>query len=1303
MFHKGEIVDERYRIVSTVGSGGYGTVFLAEELHPPHLFHLSEQDVNQDEGLRKVALKVFARVNGDDVRFQREIQALCRLEHPHIVPIYNFGRDHFSYLSMRYVDGIDLTKRDEIDKRFTLHQRIAQLIEIAEGLGHAHERGIVHRDLKPSNILIDKEGHAWIVDFGLAWMLNPDETTSKKVGTPGYLAPELIESSEYTPDHRADIYSLGATIHAAFSGHSPFRGDGLYATVRRQLAGEIRFDPIIPHALRDLIVHCTEIIPARRPRTAYEVADALRHILQRMAVPTPDIQTLSLQDLPDKRTDLMYLRVESIERIHHPQRGEGVRMRLRTGIDQECIGAFAWFDNPSRAAQQAYQSYRMIRQGMRIHLLHAPIIENSRAERYVALDAHTIPILEPEIPIPVTDVAKAMGVASSHCARRPLLDWHTPRPFTRHIVEGGLAHDILEHLVSQKEALGSKSAFAQAFVAGLKSRKVDCIAAGIQDENLRELQEKIAEHFRHLHNWFQELPQDRRLAEVQRISSRYGLEGRIDLVLEEADNVSIVELKTGRYIADEHEQQVRAYGMMWARPAARMDHPLRAHLVYSQIGKNREIDLTDVRYQQNLLHARNGIIAALYELAYGHDGIEDNAPTPPTTPVYGEHPALCRDQPCRFRRDTCAAYHQLLSPSLHSQENTLEPVQIGVPIQAWYNHFDRLIAREYLAASRAMGEVLTPGTLTTRIEAGKAQDQVQILLIDEASQTLHLRLADSHMFQQGDRVLLHHHDYPDTLHFGVVKHSELGALEVTCGGAGTMLNLAQKGWVVEQRPVRLGFQDAWRGIYNVLRAGRPDVEQWLLSPHTLPPMDAVPEFSEENCPLNAEQRQAVALGLSSTLPAVIQGPPGTGKTAVIAEIVARLVEQGKRILVATNTHSAADNALARIVRRGVRSVLRVGGYAAQDPLVIDACASVGLAPSALCLTDVADAAPTLAKIADTLRSTNVFVATANAALRDPVFESLEQQTGYDAPGIQPIFDVVIIDEASQLTEPLAAGLAVRAERMIFVGDDNQLPPVVTARDAQGIAQTELPSDLHNIGLGGLDTSLFSRLQHHAPTVALRQQYRMNEGLQTFPSLSFYDGALIAVHGQNQLRLTDAALREYDAEMARRLDPAKPNIWVDVGSHTNGHVNLVEAREVATTAQAFLDALTRSGESLSIERVGIISPFRAQVRAIRAALQERLGAQAKWIQVDTVERFQGRERDVILLSLASAQWSRFVFDAKRLNVALTRARYKVVLFGPTELGTRMIEHFVPASKRQKPNPAEPNASTPSPTTSAASLV
>src|SRR5699024_11838535 len=125
------------------------------------------------------------------------------------------------------------------------------------------------------------------------------------------------------------------------------------------------------------------------------------------------------------------------------------------------------------------------------------------------------------------------------------------------------------------------------------------------------------------------------------------------------------------------------------------------------------------------------------------------------------------------------------------------------------------------------------------------------------------------------------------------------------------------------------------------------------------------------------------------------------------------------------------------------------------------------------------------------------------------------------------------------------------------------------------------------------------------------QYRMNSSIQAFPSLSFYAGELIAELGDVLLDLQPHALEEHDEEMRRRLETEKPSVWVDIPTATDTphRVHLDEAQEVAKTAEAFLDALTRSGHSLSTERVGIISLFLAHVCAFRLELRKCLGAQA----------------------------------------------------------------------------------------------
>jgi len=193
-----------YVPVEEIAKGGMATIYRA-------------YDPNVD---RFVALKVLHRsIAGDPrsmERFQRESKLVIHLEHPHLLPIYDYSANHDPpYIVMRYLEGCTLS--DVLDKVIPPLGEIAFMMrQIASALDYAHRQDVVHRDIKPSNILIDQDGNAFITDFGIARMMGiADGLTITHpgftIGTPGYMAPE--QSMEHARvDHRADIYSLGVLL-----------------------------------------------------------------------------------------------------------------------------------------------------------------------------------------------------------------------------------------------------------------------------------------------------------------------------------------------------------------------------------------------------------------------------------------------------------------------------------------------------------------------------------------------------------------------------------------------------------------------------------------------------------------------------------------------------------------------------------------------------------------------------------------------------------------------------------------------------------------------------------------------------------------------------------------------------------------------------------------------------------------------------------------------------------------------------------------------------------------------------------
>jgi len=394
------------------------------------------------------------------------------------------------------------------------------------------------------------------------------------------------------------------------------------------------------------------------------------------------------------------------------------------------------------------------------------------------------------------------------------------------------------------------------------------------------------------------------------------------------------------------------------------------------------------------------------------------------------------------------------------------------------------------------------------------------------------------------------------------------------------------------------------------------------------------------------------------------------KTTVIAELARLLVDDGQRVLIAACTHTAVNTALAKVVEAGVADVLRVGARKRTSAELDAALRAADHDPDAHFSRELSSGAASLSQLRFRIESAPVVAATTNACASDRVFDVLHRQAG---EGVAP-FDVAIVDEASQLTEPMALAPINLARRFVLVGDDFQLPPVVTASDAL-TANLEPPAweALREAGVAGLDRSLFERLRPHVPHVLLTVQYRMNEDVQRFPNQAFYHDRLRAAPtaAARRLPLSSDHLATLDDEMRRRLDPERASVWVATEGGSSRHVHEPEVAAVVETAVALAAGLAAGG-ALRDDAIGVVAPFRAQCHAIRTGLREALPAVHDRIEVDTVERFQGREKDAMLVSLVAREWSDFVMDRRRLNVTLTRARSKVIVFGPKELGRRMIE-------------------------------
>ncbi len=258
----------RYEVEDELGTGGMATVYRARD---PYM-------------QRQVAIKVLAYQLTSDALyqeyFQREAEVIAALEHPCIVPVFDFGRlGNQPYIVMRYMAGGSL--QDRLDKGELKARDMAHIVErVAEGLDAAHARGIIHRDVKPANILFDTSGEAFLSDFGLAKSLNRSTgiTGALFVGTPEYMSPEQVRNERL--DGRSDIYALGVTLFYTLAGCLPYRDDSPLATavlhVTQPVPKVLALKPDLLPTWDDIIGKAMAKVPAERYATAGDLARDVR-------------------------------------------------------------------------------------------------------------------------------------------------------------------------------------------------------------------------------------------------------------------------------------------------------------------------------------------------------------------------------------------------------------------------------------------------------------------------------------------------------------------------------------------------------------------------------------------------------------------------------------------------------------------------------------------------------------------------------------------------------------------------------------------------------------------------------------------------------------------------------------------------------------------------------------------------------------------------------------------------------------------------------------------------------------------
>lgn len=438
--------------------------------------------------------------------------------------------------------------------------------------------------------------------------------------------------------------------------------------------------------------------------------------------------------------------------------------------------------------------------------------------------------------------------------------------------------------------------------------------------------------------------------------------------------------------------------------------------------------------------------------------------------------------------------------------------------------------------------------------------------------------------------------------------------------------------------------------------------------------------SEAHAQLNVDQHQSVEKVMSAQDYALVLGMPGTGKTTTIAHIIRALVFQGKSVLLTSYTHTAVDNILLKIRDDNI-PILRLGAPSKVHPEVQQFADLAGTS-----------AAKTMEQLKASYEGSKV-VATTCLGVNHPIFR-------------ERVFDYCIVDEASQITLPVCLGPILMAQTFILFGDHYQLPPLVQNKEAQE---------------GGLDVSLFKLLSDAQPSsvVNLEHQYRMCEDIMELSNMLIYSGHLkcgtpevasrslsipnmegLKQHHANPLALTASQSQSQKALclganhgrcwIRDLVDPSTKACLVNTDTLAHPYQALDSAKgsrivnEIeATLCAQLVEALISTG--VPARDIGVITFYRSQLSILKQKLRHHLPG----LEMHTADKFQGRDKEVVILSCVRSNPDRNVGDLlrdwRRVNVAFTRARTKLLVFGSKATlreGNELLGQFVHLMDRRK---------------------
>ena len=946
------------------------------------------------------------------------------------------------------------------------------------------------------------------------------------------------------------------------------------------------------------------------------------------------------------------------------------QLKVARGLVKERVGGDAFTlllqDNAGELLVPADQAtLELLEEGMRVNVV----------------NGGELVILEPDFLIDVsalTACVKPYGTSPLNY----LLAQLQPRQTTRAILLGNAANQFMDDCTNAAEVN-----FAESMQTHFRQSLLDYACFEAPEEINVDYFKEARQHFENIHHIVHQayaspevgIALDKVLLEPSFICATLGLRGRLDVMT--ADHRHIVELKSGKAEdfrspvrpREEHVLQMALYKEMLHFNFSIPRDAIASFLLYSRYPTllDERIPRTKIK---EVMHLRNEIVRMEMRMRNGEVADVLSALTYNNIiQKQGLHP-------------------NFLKAILPPIQAVVEPLTNASPLErSYFNHFMTFLSREQFLSK--MGEPRPDSTrgfarvwnadYTSKLLSGEILINLRIreLLGEGGVEEIIFDVPDYGEkfiadFNEGAMVQLYERrSATDT----VCNRQLVRAYIVRLTDTELHLHLSYKQrnrdffskdtlYAIEKDSTDSSFQSARRGLFSLLTA--PQERRDLLLCRRAPRFDTNIQLCGD---YGARTNAIVLPAMQAQDYYLLVGPPGTGKTnvalrAMVQEFLTSACLRGERpnLLLAAYTNRAVDEICQMLQCAGI-DFLRLG--------IEQTCTE---AVHKNLFQNQAAALKNRAEVSLLLLDHQVIVGTVATLTSHTELFNLKQ------------FDLLILDEASQVLEPQIMGLLAHphaVRRFIMIGDHKQLPAVVMQRTEQTVVRDEA---LRSIGLTDLRNSLFERLHgfvSHTPEVAnlaaglLSLQGRMHREIAQFVNERFYDGRLSVVpleHQEEALNYTDAQTPMEQFVATTRMG------FVHVSApdvSDNVKANKKEAEVVANIVEALIQLNERSGAPLSLpKQLGIIVPFRNQISMVRASLRTRGVPDVDNITIDTVECFQGSQRDYIIFTttisrpyqldiLSVCQHVGETEVDRKLNVAITRARKQFFLVGNRDLLSR----------------------------------